>query len=66
MPKHDKLNRWESNDRMALATLRANVPYWIALTDREYQRCSSNERKQFFLRNARDRKAFRDFVRSLA
>lgn len=66
MARRDKLNRWESNDRMALATQRANVPYWIALYDKEYQRLSSTERRQFFLRNARDRKAFRDFVRSLA
>jgi hypothetical protein len=66
MATRDKLNRWTANDRMALATLRADVPYWVTLWDKERQRSSGSDLKQFFLRNARDRKAFRDFVRSLA
>jgi hypothetical protein len=66
MAKRDKLNRWTESDRISLATLRADIPYWVTLLDKERQFLSGWEQKQFFLRNARSRKKFRDFVRSLA
>lgn len=62
MATKDKLNRYRTVT-IAVATMRANVPFWVALTDTERRRWSGPEQRRFFLRTGNDRRQFRDFIR---
>jgi hypothetical protein len=65
MKRRDKLDRYRTPS-MAVATMKAGVPFWITLTPNERRTWSAQNKLAFNLRRGPDRKRFRDFIRDIA
>lgn len=63
--KTDKLDRWRTLE-VARRTMLASVPFWVTLSPRERSGRGGVNLTAYFRSRGADRKALRDFVRSMA
>lgn len=64
MKRRDKLDRLRTTTT-ALLTQEHNVPFWVTLTPGERKRMTSRDLQAFHLCNGRQRREFRNFIRTL-